>query len=372
MKIAFLGMHAHMTGGVESVNRTLAAEFIKRGHEVYFGFLRASGSAEEPEGAKVFCAREEAWHLTLGNEIREALSRKRYLKALRLFFTRKKEDAKRKEDEKSLRLWLKKVEPDLVVVSQYLLLSSVPEEMLSRTYFHLHDSFEHARSEAAQYETLLRYRDRVRLIVLSEASKKAAEKDGFSGVTALYNPVSFFGKSEGKNIVVLARLAAQKRIPLLIRLVKKALDETGSDKKLFLYGEGEEQKEAVRAAAGDERIVFKGNTADPRSAWKDAAFTVCTSAYEGFSISVLEAAAMGVPAVSYSFESLGEEILDGVTGIVVPMDDEEKMVRAIRRLLSDEAFCRRLGENARAWARNFSPEAAANAWERKVFSLPLS
>ena len=93
------------------------------------------------------------------------------------------------------------------------------------------------------------------------------------------------------------------------------------------------------------------------------------SAYEGFSISVLEAAAMGVPAVSYRFEAFPEEILDGVTGYLVPEGDDEAFVKAVCRYLSDPALARRHGANARAWAKNFAPGAVVDQWERKVFSL---
>ena len=56
---------------------------------------------------------------------------------------------------------------------------------------------------------------------------------------------------------------------------------------------------------------------------------------EGLGIVLLEAQAMGVPVVSTLHAGIPEAVADGVTGILVPERDSEKLAAAILRLLED-------------------------------------
>lgn len=375
MKIAFLQLNAGGYGGIESVNRTLARRFTKNGHEVYFLFLRSlSGTEESVAGCPAFCARPtEPWHFTEGKEIRTELAGKRLLKAAGLYIRRKEEEKKRDRDFRVLQEKLREIAPDRIVTSHYLMLHAVPAEFLGRTFHHVHTSFAATKAQKKNFETLLSFRGRVRTLWLSEASCRKAKEAGFANALFLYNPVSFEGESGGekRDLVTLTRLSPEKRIPLMVRLVKRALDETGACARLLIYGEGEEKAAIEKEIAGDKRIVLMGKTEDAQKALQNAALFLNTSAFEGFSIGVLEAAACGVPTLSFAFgEACGEEILHKLTGTVVPQDDEEAFVSALCRYLKDPALGAYQSENAAAFARNFSAARVAARWEKTVFSAP--
>ena len=69
---------------------------------------------------------------------------------------------------------------------------------------------------------------------------------------------------------------------------------------------------------------------------------------EGFGIVYLEAAASGVPQVAGRSGGSHEAVSDGVTGLVVDATaDATTLVDALRRLLSDPALRRRMGEASR-------------------------
>ena len=70
---------------------------------------------------------------------------------------------------------------------------------------------------------------------------------------------------------------------------------------------------------------------------------------EGFGMVFLEAAATAVPSVAGRTGGAVEAVRDGETGLLVPPADVNALIRALARLIKDEAFRRRLGQNGRRW-----------------------
>ncbi len=74
-----------------------------------------------------------------------------------------------------------------------------------------------------------------------------------------------------------------------------------------------------------------------------------TSDNEGMPVSLIEAAAVGIPAVTTRVGSAPEVVLDGVTGLVTGTDTAE-LADAAGRLLDDDGLRQRLGDAARVRA----------------------
>jgi glycosyltransferase involved in cell wall biosynthesis len=60
--------------------------------------------------------------------------------------------------------------------------------------------------------------------------------------------------------------------------------------------------------------------------------------------------ALGVPTLSTSVGGVGDAVVDGETGLLVPPDDAEGLAKALKRLLDDRPLRLRLAASARAWA----------------------
>jgi glycosyltransferase involved in cell wall biosynthesis len=83
---------------------------------------------------------------------------------------------------------------------------------------------------------------------------------------------------------------------------------------------------------------------------------------EGMPNVVLEAAAMGVPAITTSATGAVDSVVDGVTGVIVPVDDAAALAEAIDRLLKDADLRRRMGRAARdRMVADFQPDDVAAA-----------
>ena len=78
---------------------------------------------------------------------------------------------------------------------------------------------------------------------------------------------------------------------------------------------------------------------------------VLPSYSEGVSLALLEAMAAGLPVVATAVGGLPEVVTDGENGLLIPPRDAEALAGSLERLLTDPAFARELGENARKHVR---------------------
>ncbi len=118
-----------------------------------------------------------------------------------------------------------------------------------------------------------------------------------------------------------------------------------------------------RKGLGD-RIEFVGFTKDLPSEYSRAAFVAFPSTLEGFPLALLEAAQFALPAVAQNgLPGVADIVLDGETGLVSAASPRA-YAESLRRLMSDDALRRRLGERARTFcAERYSRERILDEWE---------
>jgi len=89
---------------------------------------------------------------------------------------------------------------------------------------------------------------------------------------------------------------------------------------------------------------------------------------EGLGTSVIDAMAIGVPPIAFAVGGLPEVIEDGKSGILVPAGDVSAFMRAAAELITNEPLRARLGEGAKARAREFDSkrmiERTAEVYDR--------
>jgi glycosyltransferase involved in cell wall biosynthesis len=149
---------------------------------------------------------------------------------------------------------------------------------------------------------------------------------------------------------IVANLRANKDYPTLL---DAAVAAVGEEPRLRFVSVGQGPLEAelrARATAlglGD-RFTFLGYHEDPASVLAGCDVFTLSSRYEGLSIALLEAMALGLPCVVTDAGASGTVVRDGVEGIVVVPGNSGALARAYVSLAAQPDERKRLGVNAAA------------------------
>jgi glycosyltransferase involved in cell wall biosynthesis len=145
---------------------------------------------------------------------------------------------------------------------------------------------------------------------------------------------------------------------------------------LLVAGPTEEHDPAPAAFMGllgaDERVHWAGEVGIEQMPREYRAMDVIAlpTYREGFGAVLLEAAAMGVPAVATRIPGCVDAVRDGETGTLVPARDAVALAEALRTYLRNGDLRRRHGEAGRARAlRDFQPQALSEAVYREYIRL---
>jgi colanic acid/amylovoran biosynthesis glycosyltransferase len=130
------------------------------------------------------------------------------------------------------------------------------------------------------------------------------------------------------------------------------LKTQGVHARLNIIGGGS-MADAIRFTAWDLGVFdwLQLSSSLPRERVREAALRadvfVAASVSEGFGVSVLEGQAMMLPVVCTDAEGLAENVLDGVTGFVVPRRDSAAMAVRLAELARDPELRQRMAEAGR-------------------------
>jgi glycosyltransferase involved in cell wall biosynthesis len=94
-----------------------------------------------------------------------------------------------------------------------------------------------------------------------------------------------------------------------------------------------------------------------------------TNRVDNMPVAVVEAMACGLPVVATEVSGIPDLLTHEKTGLFVPSEDEEAMVRAIQRLLNDPELTARLSVNGRRLAERSSWEQVRPQWEELFAGL---
>lgn len=146
----------------------------------------------------------------------------------------------------------------------------------------------------------------------------------------------------------LGRLKLDKGIPELASAFLIAAQQC-PDLHLLLVGPDEGgMREVVGQIIRDvsDRVHFVGFTTEPEAFMAAADYFVLPSHREGFGSSVIEAAACGIPTIGSQIYGLTDAIIDGRTGLLIPVGNVSAIADAMIKLTTDKDFRLYLGKQA--------------------------
>jgi glycosyltransferase involved in cell wall biosynthesis len=188
------------------------------------------------------------------------------------------------------------------------------------------------------------------------------------------NDVTGDGPLAAPRLLSVGRLAEKKGLHVLLRAMA-ALTPDLPGAHLTVVGDGPERP-ALQALARDlglaDRVAFLGMVpnADLPAHFAAADLFVVPSVIdstgdrEGLPVSILEAAASGVPVIATDVGGISDFVADGETGLLVPSAEVAPLAAAILRLARDGALRQRMARVARARvAEDFSWDSVTDRFD---------
>jgi glycosyltransferase involved in cell wall biosynthesis len=162
-------------------------------------------------------------------------------------------------------------------------------------------------------------------------------------------------------VIAVARLVPWKGLDGLIEVVA-GLPDCG----LIIVGDGPDRPKLqgiIDARGVGDRVQLLGirQRDDALSLMAASDVFVLNSSWEGLSHTLLEAMALGVPAIATAVGASPDVVIDGENGCLIDAGDNRALRDVLARLAGDPAERRRLADGARRTALRYSPGAQVAA-----------
>jgi len=178
------------------------------------------------------------------------------------------------------------------------------------------------------------------------------------------------------HIIAVGRLMPQKDYPNLLRAYKELLfllsRQSIEPPQLNIVGDGYLKNELLKMAEQlniASSVNFLGIRTDIPHLLANSDLYIMASKWEGFSISLIEALASGIPIIATSVGSNGELIENNKNGLLLVSGRPDLLAKAMLELILNKELRRRFSKNGPDAAKKFSIEACAQGYLKLYFDL---
>lgn len=349
MKIFFIIKGLNYSGGTERVTAILSKALADRGHEVQIASIVGEGEAPfftfDPAVKRHYLSPPKDRNMALYRDYRR-------ISLLKELFAKENPDI-------------------IIIVDAGRSFVNIPatrgfttitwEHFNINTNWHLMHTF--SRRIAVKYSDMI--------VTLTQGDANAYQrKFGAKKVISIPNPVTVDVAEKTpmteKRVLAVGRIVDQKGFDLLVQAWHIAHPKA-SDWKLRIVGAGKLQKDLEKLILSlglKNSVEILPPTQDVVSQYKQASIFALSSRHEGLPLVLIEAMAIGLPAVSFDCETGPRDIItDGKTGILVPPLDVEKMAEALVDLMTNTEKRMEFSKNAIEESAKFGIEAIVDQWE---------
>ena len=213
-----------------------------------------------------------------------------------------------------------------------------------------------------------------RFVVLTHEDKVSwIELDN---VVAIHNPVSFRNITVtplvNKRVIAVGRYTYQKGFDLLLQ-AWKIVEPQCLDWELAVYGDGDRTGYIhLRDSLGIDkgRCHLNAPTTQIQKEYINSSVFVVSSRFEGLSMALLEAAACGLPIVSFTCPCGPRDVIsDGVDGLLVEKENVNALADSLVKVMISSELRQRMSNAIQKKAESFQIENIAIQWRQLFESI---
>jgi len=205
-----------------------------------------------------------------------------------------------------------------------------------------------------------------------ELKEKGIESEvGYGGITySKYQKkrsteiLKKFGLESDNYVLFVGRISEHKGVHKVIAAWKKA------KVKLPMVVVGGhpvgDYEQKLKALSAGEKVVFIGKLPEDEliAMFQNCAFYCLGSLGEAYNLTILEAQACGKPVLLFNAGAPPEIVLDKKTGFLIKPDNLNEYAEKIKVLSSNKALRKRMGKEARKWAKKFDWNVLGKKFEK--------
>ncbi len=159
-----------------------------------------------------------------------------------------------------------------------------------------------------------------------------------------------YGIKEDEIVIAkVAKLQQRKGYKYYLQLVSR-ITATHNNVKFLIVGSGSDDvklKKMVKAKGLEQKVIFTGYCDNVEDIFAIMDIKVLTSLWEGLPRVLVQAAATGVPIVTFAVEGAYEIVKEGENGFVVPLKDVDLLEKRVTALIEDKKLRIKMGEYGR-------------------------
>jgi len=213
----------------------------------------------------------------------------------------------------------------------------------------------------------LKYRSYSRVVAISEGIRRVLLSEGVPAekiecIPSAVDAVRFIApcdrqwflrefdlKPTHRTIGMIAQFIHRKGHRFLVAAAPKIMARC-PEARFLLFGKGpleEEIRQQCSRTGVADRVIFAGFRDDLARILPCLDMVVHPATLEGLGVSLLQAAAAGIPIIASRVGGIPEVVKDGYSGILIDPEDTVEFVNSVTRLLSEPELARLFGERGR-------------------------
>lgn len=232
-------------------------------------------------------------------------------------------------------------------------LTGIPYSFMLHGPADLFEPYRWALSEKAaraRFVTVISHFARSQLMFFSDPKHWSKYHIIHCGVTPdRYSDLEVKREDDKIRLVFVGRLAPVKGLRVLFKVLEDLRDDI-PNLRMTVVGDGPDRARLEKAAKDLGGMVhFTGYMSQDEVAQTLAASDICVlpSFAEGVPVILMEAFAAGLPVIATQVAGVGELVVDGESGYLVPPGDENALASRIRDLASNPGLRKSMGETGR-------------------------